>query len=80
VTGTAIHQMVNKGYVYKDPIAGGIGTVTFPVDEDAPSGCGTFVKTVGTNFEPVAPYQCTNNVNVKEQKAVSPTTGKSLGS
>jgi ABC-type branched-subunit amino acid transport system substrate-binding protein len=80
VTGTAIHQMVNKGYVYKDPIAGGIGTVTFPVDEDAPSGCGTLVKTVGTNFEPVAPYQCTNNVNVKEQKAVSPTTGKSLGS
>lgn len=80
VTGAAIEKVVasSKGYTYTDPIAGGVGTETFPGASVAPTGCGTMVKTVGTTYKQVAPYQCLGVLNITTMKMVNPMTGKTI--
>jgi ABC-type branched-subunit amino acid transport system substrate-binding protein len=79
VTGATIAQTVNGGWTYRDPIAGGIGTETFPAAQKIPTGCGTFLKTVGTTFEEIKPYQCEGTINTKTKQVISQTTGKPTG-
>jgi ABC-type branched-subunit amino acid transport system substrate-binding protein len=76
VTGATLEKTVTSGFTYTDPIVGGIGTESFPAAESIPTGCGTLVKTTGTTFKQVSPYQCIGAVNVKSNKKVSQTTGK----
>ncbi len=76
VTGAALEKTVTSGFTYTDPIAGGIGSETFPAAETIPTGCGTLVKTTGTTFKQIAPYQCPGAVNVQTNKKVSQTTGQ----
>jgi hypothetical protein len=78
VTSTTLDKTVTSGFTYTDPIAGGIGSETFPAAESIPTGCGTLVKTTGTTFQQVTPYQCLGAVNVKLDKKLSQTTGKPL--
>jgi len=81
VTGAALEQTVagGKTFAYTDPIAGGIGTETFPAAESIPTGCGTLLKTVGTNFKLIEPYKCYYDVNVSSGAKLNPQTGKKLG-
>jgi hypothetical protein len=81
VTGAALQQTVagGKTYVYSDPIAGGIGTETFPAAETVPTGCGTLLKTVGTNFKQIEPYKCYYDINVSSGAHLNPQTGKKEG-
>jgi ABC-type branched-subunit amino acid transport system substrate-binding protein len=78
VTSVTLQQTVTgpQGYAYIDPIAGGIGNEYFPAAETIPTGCGTLVKTVGTNFKQITPFQCDGAVNVKYGKIVNQKTGK----
>jgi ABC-type branched-subunit amino acid transport system substrate-binding protein len=76
VTGAALQKMVNGGFVYTDPIAGGIGTEYFPAAEHVPNGCSTLLQTAGAGFKVVAPYQCLGDVNVVKDKMVDIKTGK----
>jgi ABC-type branched-subunit amino acid transport system substrate-binding protein len=76
VTGATLEKTVTSGFTYTDPIAGGIGSETFPAAETIPTGCGTLVKTTGTTFKQIAPYQCVGAVNVQTKKKLSQTTGK----
>jgi hypothetical protein len=76
VTSQALQKTVTKGFVYTDPIAGGIGTEYFPAATIIPTGCGTTLKTVGTSFKQIAPYQCFGSVNVSTNKKVNQKTGK----
>ena len=76
VTGATLEKTVTSGFTYTDPIAGGIGSETFPAAETIPTGCGTLVKTTGTTFKQIAPYQCPGAVNVQTNKKVSQTTGQ----
>jgi ABC-type branched-subunit amino acid transport system substrate-binding protein len=78
VTGAALQKVVAGpgGFTYIDPIPGGIGNETFPAASKVPTGCGTLVKTVGTNFKQIAPYQCLGVLNVVKLKKVNPMTGK----
>jgi ABC-type branched-subunit amino acid transport system substrate-binding protein len=76
VTGATLEKTVTSGFTYSDPIAGGIGSETFPAAETIPTGCGTLVKTTGTTFKQIAPYQCLGAVNVQTNKKLSQTTGK----
>jgi ABC-type branched-subunit amino acid transport system substrate-binding protein len=76
VTGVTLQKTVTSGFTYTDPITGGIGSETFPAAETIPTGCGTLVKTTGTTFKQVAPYQCIGAVNVQSNKKLSQTTGK----
>lgn len=76
VTGTTLQKTVTSAFTYTDPISGGIGSETFPAAETIPTGCGTLVKTTGTTFKQVAPYQCLGAVDVKSNKKLSQTTGK----
>ena len=76
MTGATLEKTVTSGFTYTDPIVGGIGTESFPAAESIPTGCGTLVKTTGTTFKQVSPYQCIGAVNVKSNKKVSQTTGK----
>jgi hypothetical protein len=75
VTGAALQKTVNSGFVYTDPIAGGIGTEYFPAAEDIPTGCTALLKTVGDGFKQIAPYQCAA-VNVTTKKIVNQKTGQ----
>lgn len=75
-TGATLEKTVTSGFTYTDPITGGIGSETFPAAETIPTGCGTLVKTTGTTFKQVTPYQCLGAVNVQTDKVVSQTTGK----
>jgi len=81
VTPLALQQTVtgSKSWAYKDPIAGGIGTETFPAAETNPTGCGALVKTVGTSFKLVEPYKCYYDINIKTGQKLNPQTGKPLG-
>jgi hypothetical protein len=81
VTGAALQQTVTGGktFVYTDPIAGGIGTETFPAAETIPTGCGTLLKTVGTNFKQIEPYKCYYDINIANSEKLNPQTGKKLG-
>ncbi len=74
VTGASLQKTVNSGFVYTDPIAGGIGTEYFPAAETVPTGCDTIVKTTGTTFKQIAPYQC-SAINVITKKVVNQKTG-----
>lgn len=76
VTGAALAQTVNAGFTYTDPIAGGIGTETFPAAKSNPTGCGTLLKVAGTSYKQIVPYQCLGPVNVVTQKKLNPVTGK----
>jgi branched-chain amino acid transport system substrate-binding protein len=78
VTSAALEQTVSagKGWSYKDPIAGGIGTETFPAAYTYPTSCNTLVKTVGNGYTQVEPYQCTYDVNVSTNEKIDPQTGK----
>jgi branched-chain amino acid transport system substrate-binding protein len=78
VTSATLQQTVTSGFTYTDPIAGGIGAETFPAASTVPTGCGTLVKTVGTTYKQITPYQCLGAVNVVTQKKVSQLTGKSI--
>ncbi|HEV3264685.1 MAG TPA: ABC transporter substrate-binding protein [Acidimicrobiales bacterium] len=78
VTGATLQQTVNAGYTYTDPIAGGIGTETFPAAKTNPTGCGTLLKVVGTGYKQIVSYQCLGAVNVVTQKKLDPVTGKPL--
>jgi hypothetical protein len=57
VTAETLQKTVTSAFTYTDPIAGGIGTETFPAAETTPTGCGTLVKTTGTTMKQVTPYQ-----------------------
>jgi len=76
VTGATLEKTVTSDFTYTDPIAGGIGSETFPAAETIPTGCGTLVKTTGTTFTQVAPYQCIGAVDVQSNKKLSQTTAK----
>lgn len=80
VTGAAMQKVVtsSKGYTYTDPIPGGIGSETFPAASTIPTGCETMVKTVGTTYKQVSPYQCLGVLNVTTMKQVNPATGKPI--
>jgi hypothetical protein len=54
VTGATLEKTVTSGFTHTDPIAGGIGTETFPAAESIPTGCGTLAKTTGTTFADLA--------------------------
>ena len=77
VTPAALDQTItgSKGWVYKDPIPGGIGTETFPVAETLPTGCGTLLQTVGDSFKQVEPYKCYYDVKVSNDEHLNPQTG-----
>jgi hypothetical protein len=69
VNGSAIRSTVNSGFTYRDPIAGGIGTMYFPADESIPTGCLTTLKVVGTSYKQLVPYNCASGVlNLADHK------------
>jgi ABC-type branched-subunit amino acid transport system substrate-binding protein len=76
VTGAALEKMVNNGFTYRDPISGGIGPEYFPAARTIPTGCGTLVKTVGTGYKQIAPFQCPGAVNIASGKKLNPKTGQ----
>ena len=76
VTGATLQQTVNSGFTYTDPIAGGIGTEAFPAAKTLPTGCGTYLKTVGTSYKQIVGYQCNGVVNVVTGQKLNPLTGK----
>ena len=80
VTGAALEQTVagGKTFAYTDPIAGGIGTETFPAAESIPTGCGTLLKTVGTNFKLIEPYKCYYDIDIATGTHLNPLTGKKI--
>jgi ABC-type branched-subunit amino acid transport system substrate-binding protein len=75
ITGAALQKTVNSGFVYTDPIPGGIGTEYFPAAETIPTGCDTIVQTTGTTFKQIAPYQC-SAINGATKKVVDQKTGQ----
>ncbi len=81
VTGATLEQTVagSHSYAYTDPIAGGIGTETFPAAETLPTGCGTLLKTVGDNFKQLEPYKCYYDINIATGEHLNPQTGKKEG-
>lgn len=79
VTPELLQRTVTGGFTFKSPLSGGMGTLYFPVGNTIPSGCGTLVKTVGTRFQQITPYQCLGNVNVTLQKKISLKTGEPIG-
>jgi ABC-type branched-subunit amino acid transport system substrate-binding protein len=76
VTGAAIAALVNGGYTYTDPIAGGIGTMYFPAAQNIPTGCIATLKTTGTTFKLLQPYQCQGSVNLAKQRPYNMKTGQ----
>jgi ABC-type branched-subunit amino acid transport system substrate-binding protein len=76
VTSTALQSTVTGGFSYIDPIAGGIGNEYFPAAESIPTGCGTMIKTTGTTYKQITPFQCLGAVNVQHSKVVNQKTGK----
>jgi len=80
VTGATIGSTVDGGFTYNDPIAGGIGTEYFPAAENIPTGCSTLLKTVGTGFKQLYPYQCQSAVNIQTQTVYDQKTGKAPSS
>jgi ABC-type branched-subunit amino acid transport system substrate-binding protein len=76
VTGVTLQKTVQGGFSYTDPLAGGIGDEYFPAANTIPTGCGTLLKTTGTTYKQVVPFQCVGAVNVLVNKAVNQKTGK----
>ena len=76
VTGATIQAATHENFTYTDPIAGGIGTEYFPAATTIPTGCNTTVKTVGTGFKQIAPYQCQSAVDISAQKIYNQKTGQ----
>jgi ABC-type branched-subunit amino acid transport system substrate-binding protein len=79
VTSATLAKTVNGGFTYTDPIKGGIGTEYFPAEESVPTGCQEFLKTVGTSYKIVVPYNCQPVVNVFTGAIISDKTGKPTG-
>ena len=78
VTGAALQKTVTGGFTYKDPIAGGIGTETFPAAETVPTGCATLLKVSGANYKQIDPYECQGLVDIATGKKINPQTGKPI--
>ncbi len=77
VTGATLEQTVNSGhYVYTPPLAGGVSTLYFPAAETIPTGCITLLKTTGTTYQQLYPYQCLGSVNIAKQKLYNQKTGQ----
>jgi ABC-type branched-subunit amino acid transport system substrate-binding protein len=77
VTGATL-QATAAHFTYTDPIPGGIGTEYFPTAQTIPTGCGTVVRVVGTNFKQIAAYNCAGSVNVVIKKVLSQKTGQPI--
>jgi ABC-type branched-subunit amino acid transport system substrate-binding protein len=75
VTGATLDRSVNKGFMYKDPIPGGIGTEYFPAAEKVPTGCSTLLQIEGTAFRPITPYACFGAIDTVTKKRVNERTG-----
>jgi ABC-type branched-subunit amino acid transport system substrate-binding protein len=75
VTGLTLDKTVNKGFIYKDPISGGIGTEYFPAAEKIPTGCATLLQVEGTAYKQIAPYGCYGAVDSVTNKTVNERTG-----
>jgi ABC-type branched-subunit amino acid transport system substrate-binding protein len=75
VTGATLDRTVNKGFMYKDPIPGGIGTEYFPAAEKVPTGCSTLLQIEGTAFRPITPYACDGAIDTVTKKRVNERTG-----
>ena len=75
VTSVTLDNMVNKGFTYKDPIAGGIGTEYFPAAEKVPTGCSTLLQVEGTTYRQVTPYACYGAIDSVTRKKVNEKTG-----
>jgi hypothetical protein len=77
VNGSTIWSTVSTGYTYKDPIAGGIGTMHFPAVESIPTGCLTTLKVVGKTYKQLVPYSCASGVlNLATDRLYNPKTGR----
>ncbi|MGP0030508.1 MAG: ABC transporter substrate-binding protein [Acidimicrobiales bacterium] len=76
VTGATIGATVHGGFTYNDPIAGGIGPEYFPAATTIPTGCSTLLKTVGTKFKQLYPYQCQSSVDISTDQVYNQKTGK----
>jgi hypothetical protein len=75
VTGLTLDKTVNKGFIYKDPISGGIGTEYFPAAEKIPTGCATLLQVEGTAYKQIAPYGCYGAIDSVTKKTVNERTG-----
>jgi ABC-type branched-subunit amino acid transport system substrate-binding protein len=75
VTGVTLDKMVNKGFTYKDPIPGGIGTEYFPAAEKVPTGCSSLLQIEGTAFRQITPYGCYGAIDTATKKRVNEKTG-----
>jgi hypothetical protein len=75
VTNVTLDQMVNKGFTYRDPIPGGIGTEYFPAAEKVPTGCSTLLQVEGTTYRQVTPYGCYGAIDSVTRKKVNEKTG-----
>jgi hypothetical protein len=75
VTSVTLDTMVNKGFTYKDPIPGGIGTEYFPAAEKVPTGCSSLLQVEGTTYRQVTPYACYGAIDSVTKKKVNEKTG-----
>jgi ABC-type branched-subunit amino acid transport system substrate-binding protein len=62
VTPQAVEKVVNKGYVYKGALKGGVGNLTFPEAEHSPGTCDTMLQVEGSNYVQRVPYLCNYKV------------------
>jgi hypothetical protein len=53
----------NKGFTYE--LDGAVGPTTFPADHNAPTPCGSLVRSDGGAYQVVVPYSCGRVVKVK---------------
>jgi ABC-type branched-subunit amino acid transport system substrate-binding protein len=58
VTPEAMYRVVNAGFTYKDPLAGGLGSETFPQAESYVGDCSGLLHVEGAKFVDVSPYKC----------------------
>jgi ABC-type branched-subunit amino acid transport system substrate-binding protein len=75
VTALTLDKMVNRGFTYNDPIAGGIGTEYFPAAEKVPTGCSTLLQVEGTDYRQVTPYRCYGAIDGVTKKLINEKTG-----
>jgi ABC-type branched-subunit amino acid transport system substrate-binding protein len=58
VTQQAMYRVVNAGFTYKDSLAGGLGSETFPQAESYVGECSGLLQVEGAKFVDVSPYKC----------------------
>jgi ABC-type branched-subunit amino acid transport system substrate-binding protein len=75
VNGVTLDRVVNRGFMYKDPIPGGIGTEYFPAAEKVPTGCSTLLQVEGSAFRQITPYGCYGAIDTLTKKRVNEKTG-----